>query len=520
MGKDTGFLENERVTHAYESVAKRKKNFKEFVIPLSESEIKKQGARCMDCGIPFCHQGCPLGNIIPDFNHYIYTGDLEAAFKTLISTNNFPDITGRICPAPCESACVLGINKPPVTIKSIEYAIAEHAAKKGWLYEQRKETHSSSQNQHHQHRGKVAVIGSGPAGLACADQLSKVGHHVTVFERANEIGGLLTYGIPNFKLDKKLVFKHAERMKKNGVLFKTNTEIGKKISFKELDEYFDAIVLAIGSTIPRDLSITNRDANGIYQAMDFLTAATGEILGHGKVSRELSAKGKQVLVVGGGDTGSDCIGTSIRQGAKSVTQIEILPQPPHTRDDSMPWPLYDRVFRVSTSQAEGCLRKFNILSKEFTKSITGQVTGLRYVEVKWNKNQKGFVEGKKVKTMAVDHVLLAMGFVGAEKLLPEQGGLEIDGRGRIKSYPVFREAPQSPANVVTDNPDSLKLSGYVTNKKNVFVAGDARRGQSLVVWAISEGRECAKEVDHFLRKMPSTLESKNTGAYQPGFLSA
>ncbi len=511
MGKDTGFLEFSRQIHNYDKIEKRKKNFSEFTIPLSSEEIRKQGARCMDCGIPFCHQGCPLGNIIPDFNHFLYIGDIKSAFKALTDTNNFPDITGRICPAPCESACVLGINKPPVAIKSIEYAISDEGVKRNWLYK-------PVNNRKNSLSTKVAIIGSGPAGLACADQLSQIGHQVTVFERANEIGGLLTYGIPNFKLDKKLVKQHTERIRKQGVTFKTNTEVGKDIAITEIERNFDAIVLAVGSTVPRNLPISGSESIGIYQAIEFLTAATAEVLGHNKVPPHLSAKGREVLVIGGGDTGSDCIGTSIRQKAKNVIQIEILPQPPTVRDKTMPWPLYDHIFRVSSSQAEGCSRKFNILTKEFLQDKSGKVKGIKYVEVEWDKNKRSFKEKSNSKVLKANLILLAMGFVGVEKDFSEQWGLVVDQRGRITTHPGRDFAKLSQAHLANNNPDTLNLSGYFTSKEKVFAAGDARRGQSLVVWAISEGRECAREVDGFLKKQHTTLKSKNTMIYSQGYL--
>ncbi len=486
MGKATGFIEYERSPYGYEKVEKRKKTFAEFIIPQKKSELTHQTARCMDCGIPFCSNSCPLGNIIPDFNDYIYRGNEKAAFDSLISTNNFPDITGRVCPAPCESGCVLGINKPPVTIKSIEYAISEMGHKNNWFDDGKK-----AQKQVQKPTGKrVAIIGSGPAGLACADQLSTAGHAVTVYERDDEIGGLLTYGIPNFKLEKPVVFRHVKRMEKKGVKFISNCWVGRDKSIKEIKKESDAIVLAIGATVPRDLKISNRAANGIHYAMDFLTQNTKRVLKK-KINEPLiDAKGKHVVVIGGGDTGSDCIGTSIRQGAKSVNQIEILPKPPLKRDETMPWPDYDHIFRVSTSQEEGCTRKFSILTEQFLVDAEGKLAGIEYEEIVWDKN-KGFEKtGKKGKIKA-DLVFLAMGFLSPEQDLIKQLKLEVDERNNIKS----------------DASKTERLK-YFTNVKGVFSAGDSRRGQSLVVWAISEGRECAIAVDEYLTKKPSKLPSK------------
>ncbi len=476
MGKTTGFLEYSRQTHPYKEVEKRKKNFNEFVVSLKKDELQKQGARCMDCGIPFCQSGCPLGNIIPDFNDLVYQGDMESAFATLFSTNNFPDITGRVCPAPCESACVLGINKPPVAIKTIEYSIAEKAFKNNWFPTKTlKKTNK-----------KIAIIGSGPAGLACADQLAYAGHEVVVYEREDELGGLLTYGIPNFKLEKEVVFRHISRLKKQGVSFLKNVEVGKDISVKELEKRFDAIVLAIGSTVPRDLPLAHRHGENIHFAMDFLSQNTKRVLKKNITEPLIDAKGKEVLVIGGGDTGSDCIGTSIRQGANKVTQIEILPRPPKERDATMPWPQYDRIFRVSSSQEEGCVRKFSIATKDFVLNTKGEVKGIDYTKVEWNPNQKKFIPLKEQGFLKADLIFLAMGFLHAEPKLLKKFKIKTDPRGNV-----FTEKDK-----------------YQTNIPKIFTAGDARRGQSLVVWAISEGRECALAVDEFLTKKKSVLASK------------
>lgn len=476
MGKLTGFKEFNRKTNHYLDVEKRVGNYKEFIVPLSKEEQKEQGARCMDCGIPFCHNGCPLGNLIPSFNDAVYRGDYKSAYRKLKKTNNFPEFTGRICPAPCESACVLGINKPPVAIKSIEYAIAEEAYLQGWDKEINTNIERTGK--------KIAVVGSGPAGLACADQLNQAGHEVIVYERENKIGGLLTYGIPNFKLEKEVVDRSVNRMIKEGVYFEINTSIGKDILFEDLQKGFDAVILAIGSTIPRDLPIENRESKGIYFAMDFLTQNTKKVLGTSYVKEQIIAKDKKVVVIGGGDTGSDCVGTSIRQGAKSVTQIELMPKPPQQRDDTMPWPLYDRVFRTSSSQEEGCQRDFSVLTKNFINDDNGNLKGIDAVKIKWDDSKRKFEEIENSNfIIEADLVLLAMGFVHPDT--SNFGKLDLDNRKNI----------------------AASEKDYHTNLENVFVAGDARRGQSLVVTAISEGRECAVKVNEFLESK-SVLHSK------------
>ena len=481
MGKLTGFKKLERKTHAYLNVEKRIKNFDEFGKPLDKKEIANQGERCMDCGTPFCHIGCPLGNIIPDFNHHVYNNDFEKAYQSLRSTNNFPGFTGRICPAPCESSCVLAINKPAVAIKSIELAIALEAEKKKW--------NTTAHSPKKRSKNKVAIIGSGPAGLACADQLNQAGHKVTVFERSDRIGGLLTYGIPNFKLEKKVVLDEVERMKKEGVQFITKADVGKNIDPLKLKKENDALVLAIGSTVPRDLPLENRNANGIYFAMDFLRQATKKVLNKKYTpANPISARGKNVLVIGGGDTGSDCIGTSIRQHANTVTRIELLPKPPEKRDVTMPWPQYDRIFRVSSSQQEGCDRLFSIHTKSFIVDQKNNVCGVEIEKIEWDQQKRSFKPVENSKTIIkADLILLALGFVHPENYLSKTLKLKHDERGLV----------------------SADESRYATSQKKIFVAGDARRGQSLVVWAISEGRECAKSVDEFLTKKTSKLSAKN-----------
>ncbi len=480
MGKITGFKEFARQTSKYLPVEDRIKNYKEFSIPLTKVELETQGARCMDCGVPFCHTGCPLGNLIPDFNDQVYNGKWQAAYRSLIATNNFPEFTGRICPAPCESACVLGITNPPVAIKNIEVAIVDYAFDQGWVNPVTPAIRTEK---------KIAVIGSGPAGLAAADQLNKAGHMVTVYERADRIGGLLRYGIPDFKLDKHNVQRRVDVMRAEGIQFITNANVGVNVSIEELRNSYDAIVLAGGSTVARDLPIPGRDATGIYPAMTFLTQSNkrqqGDVI---SAQEEILATGKHVVVIGGGDTGSDCVGTSIRQGAAKVTQIEILPKPPETRTAETPWPSHPgpRMLSTSSSQGEGCHRDWSVLSKEFIKDEAGNLKGINCVRVQWEGNKPTEISGSEF-FMQAERVFLAMGFLFPEpKGLLEQLGLDKDERGNVK----------------TNN-------NFATSVEKVFAAGDMRRGQSLVVWAISEGRECAKAVDEFLQKQPSLLASKN-----------
>lgn len=486
MGKPTGFKEFDRKTPEYAPVKERVQNYNDFVQPLSDKEVQTQAARCMDCGVPFCHSGhgCPLGNIIPDFNDHVYRERWQEAFDSLFSTNNFPEFTGRICPAPCESACVLGIVKPPVTIKNIEVTISDKAYEKGYL-KPNPPAHRSGKT--------VAVIGSGPAGLAAADQLNKAGHNVTVFERENRIGGLLMYGIPNFKLEKSVVERRVKLMQDEGIVFKTNANVGENVSIEDLKNEFDAIVLAGGSTVGRDLPIEGRDAHGVHLAMTFLTQNTKRVLGDTVPSEEeILATGKNVVVIGGGDTGSDCVGTSIRQQAASVTQIELLPEPPRDRDDSMPWPLYPRIFRISSSQAEGCERDFAVLTKEFLKDEQGNLTGIKCVRIEWGVHEDGKRPGFKELegsefVIKAELVLLAMGFLHPQhKGMLDQLGIEKDDRGNVKAN-----------------------QRYATSQEGIFVAGDMRRGQSLVVWAISEGRECAHYVDEYLTGRKSRLHLKS-----------
>lgn len=493
MGKITGFLEFTRELPKYRSVEERLKDYKEIPTVFAEEKTNNQAARCMDCGVPFCHNGCPLGNIIPEFNDAVYNNDWKLAAEILLSTNNFPEYTGRICPAPCETACVLGINQPPVAIEHIEKTIIEKAFELN-LIQPIKPNLRSGKN--------VAVVGSGPAGMAAAAQLNKAGHTVTVFERADRIGGLLRYGIPDFKLEKTVIDRRISLMKEEGIIFKTNTNVGIDIKIEELRNNFDAIILTGGSTVPRDLPIKGRNLNGIYPAMEFLSQQNKRVseiateVDHRGVKYEngdILATDKNVLVIGGGDTGSDCVGTSNRHQAKSITQIELLGKPPLERAESTPWPNWPMMLRTSSSHEEGCERQWSILTKEFIGNEKEELIGLKIVEIEWKtidgKAQMVEVEGSE-RVLPCELVLLAMGFVHPqhEGLLKELN-VELDERGNVKA------------------------NNYKTNVDKVFTAGDIRRGQSLVVWAISEGRECAREVDTFLMG-ESQLEAKDKGVLQ------
>jgi len=476
MGKPTGFKEIERQERTYAPVADRVTHYNEFVIELSDEQLSAQGARCMDCGIPFCHQGCPVDNIIPDWNDLVYRGDWEEAVKVLHTTNNFPEVTGRICPAPCQESCTLNITDEPVTIKTIECAIIDKAWQEGWV---------KPQVAPHKTGKRVAVVGSGPAGLAAAQQLARVGHSVVVYERQDRIGGLLRYGIPDFKLDKKLLDRRVAQMRAEGVEFHTNSYIGVDIPAKQLIDDFDAVVLTGGSEKPRDLPVPGRELNGVEFAMDFLRANSKAVQGlPGAEDNLISASGKHVVVIGGGDTGSDCIGTSNRHGAKSVTQIEILDKPPEKEDKGTTWPDWPNKLRTSTSQEEGCERMWNVATKAFIDDGNGNLKACQCVLVKWDKDDKGQwkmseVEGSEFEIKA-DLVTLAMGFVHpVHEGMIEELGVELDGRGNILGS--------------TDGVDA-----YKTSIDGVFAAGDIRRGQSLVVWAIREGRQAAKAVDEYL----------------------
>ncbi len=481
MGKATGFLEFDRLLPQKDSVENRKQNYQEFVHFFTEDQLNGQAARCMNCGIPFCHSGCPLGNVIPEFNDAVYDGKWEDAYNILVSTNNFPEFTGRICPAPCESACVLGINKNPVAIEEIEKHIIEIAYKKGYVKPNKSYIKTGK---------KVAVVGSGPAGLAAAAQLNKAGHDVVVYERDDKVGGLLRYGIPDFKLDKSVIDRRVEIMQQSGVEFRTNAEVGKNVPASELDQY-DAVVLSGGSTIPRNLNIPGRELKGVHFAMDFLKQQNKRV-GNSPIDvEEIHAGGKNVLVIGGGDTGSDCVGTSNRHGAKSVTQFELMPQPPQSRTEAMPWPTYPMLLKTTTSHEEGCDRYWAISTKEFLGDENGNLRAALIVDLEWEKDTLGRptkfkeVEGSQ-RELPCELVTLAMGFLHPQhEGLLEQLGVAFDERGNIKA----------------------KEGEYKTSVDKIFTAGDMRRGQSLVVWAISEGRECARKVDAYLMGT-TVLESK------------
>ena len=470
MGKIKGFMEFDRLKEPVIDPKKRIKNFNEFTIAPENEQLKEQGARCMDCGVPFCHSGCPLGNLIPDFNDAVYNNEWERALSILHSTNNFPEFTGRLCPAPCEEACVLGIVNPPVSIELIEKYIVERGFKEGWIKPILPKTKTGK---------KIAIIGSGPAGLAAAQQLNRAGHSVTVFERENKIGGLLRYGIPDFKMEKNIIDRRLNILKAEGVNFKCNIEVGKTISAKEIEKDFDAILLAIGASVKREMPIPGSDLNGVIQAMDFLPHNNKAVDGQHRIDFEFLAKDRNVIVIGGGDTGSDCIGTSNRQGAKSVTNFEIMPKPADERTDENPWPYWPFKLKTSSSHEEGSHREWSILTKEFVSDKKGNVKGLKTVEVEWKKipGQKPKLiekEGSE-KEWPCDLALLALGFTGPEKSVAEQFGLNFDEKNNIKGE-----------------------TEYQTNKKSIFTAGDCRRGQSLIVWAISEGREAAHQIDLFL----------------------
>ena len=471
MGKITGFLEFDRKVEEYTPVEERVKNYKEFTKPLQEKELKNQGARCMDCGIPFCHSGCPLGNLIPDFNDAVYRGKWDKASDILHSTNNFPEFTGRLCPAPCEEACVLGINEDPVTIENIEKNIVETAFKKGWVVAEPPERRTGK---------KIAVVGSGPAGLSAAQQLNRAGHTVTVFERDEKPGGLLRYGIPDFKMEKHIIDRRLKVLEDEGIEFKCGINIGKDIKADELKIEYDAIVLCGGATIRRNLPIEGADLKGVVQAMDFLPQNNRRVDGVKKFENEIMATGKNVIVIGGGDTGSDCIGTSFRHGAKSVSNFEIMPMSTTERPEGQPWPFWPMRLRTSSSHKEGAERFFSISTKRFVGDKDGNLTGLVTAEVEWIKTpgqgpQLKEVEGTE-KEWKCELALLALGFTGSEMTIAEQLGLKADDRTNIKA----------------------SEADYKTNVPGVFAAGDQRRGQSLIVWAISEGRQAAYHVDTYL----------------------
>jgi len=483
MGKPTGFIEFPRVAPPRRPVHERKQDYRDVYLRLPVHQVTEQAARCMDCGVPFCQSGCPLGNIIPDWNDLVYRGQWHEAYQRLRATNNFPEFTGRICPAPCESACVLGINERPVTIEQIEKEISERAWDEGWMVPNPPAVRTGR---------RVAVIGSGPAGLAAADQLNRVGHTVTVFERHDRIGGLLRYGIPDFKLEKHVVERRVALMEEEGVRFITNAEVGRNYPIEELDA-FDAVVLCGGATKPRDLPIPGRDLDGIHFAWDYLWQQNKRNAGDSLDDiPPIHAAGKHVVVIGGGDTGSDCIGTANRQGAASITQFEVMPTPPKTRPEDQPWPFMPLVLSTSTSHEEGAERKWSIMTKEFRGS-DGRVQSLHTVRVRPVTDEDGRVRFEEQRgsehEWPADLVLLAIGYLGPEREgLIEKLGIELDARGNVK----------------TDENGMTSRPGY-------FAAGDMHRGQSLVVWAISEGRETARGVDAYLRRSEPVLPTKGEG---------
>ena len=480
MGKVTGFMEFERIEEGYKAVNERLKHYKEFVIALDDEQSKAQGARCMDCGTPFCNSGCPVNNIIPDFNDLVYQGDWKNAIAVLHSTNNFPEFTGRICPAPCEAACTLNVNDDAVGIKSIEHAIIDRAWKEGWV---------KPLPAKHKTGKKIAVVGSGPAGMAAAQQLARVGHDVTLFEKNDRIGGLLRYGIPDFKMEKTHIDRRVDQMKAEGVVFRAGVMVGampkdnkvtnwakETVSAEQLQKDFDAVLLTGGSEQSRDLPVPGRDLKGIHFAMEFLPQQNKVNAGDA-FQNQLRADGKHVIVIGGGDTGSDCVGTSNRHGAVSVTQFEVMPQPPVEENKPMVWPYWPMKLRTSSSHEEGCDREFAISTQEFMGD-NGKITGLKTVHIEMKDGKLVNIAGTE-KTYKADLVLLAMGFVNPVPAVLEAFGIEKDSRGNAKAHTELD-------------------GGYATNVPKVFAAGDMRRGQSLVVWAIREGRQAARAVDEFL----------------------
>ena len=487
MGKVTGFLEYERLEEGYEPVPERVKTWKEFVITLAEDQAQVQGARCMDCGTPFCNSGCPVNNIIPDFNDLVYRGDWQSAIEVLHSTNNFPEFTGRVCPAPCEAACTLNVNDDPVGIKSIEHAIIDRAWSEGWVTAQPAALKTGK---------KVAVVGSGPAGLAAAQQLARAGHDVTVFEKNSRIGGLLRYGIPDFKMEKTHIDRRVAQMQAEGVVFRSGVLVGampaegpgskvtndaaQTISAEQLKTEFDAVLLTGGSEVSRDLPVPGRDLDGVHFAMEFLPQQNKVVAGD-KVKGQIKATAKHVVVIGGGDTGSDCVGTSNRHGAASVTQFELMPMPPEHEDKPLTWPYWPTKLRTSSSHEEGCQREFAIATKAFvagTGKDKGRVVALKTVHVQWQGGKMVELPGTE-KEVKADLVLLAMGFTAPVASVLDAFGVERDARGNAKAH-------------------TEAQGGYRTNVDKVFAAGDMRRGQSLVVWAIREGRQAARAVDEAL----------------------
>ena len=471
MGKITGFIEYDRRVETYDPVDERLKHYREFTKPLKAAELKKQGARCMDCGIPFCHSGCPLGNLIPDFNDAVYRGQWKKAAELLHATNNFPEFTGRLCPAPCEEACVLGINEDPVSIENIEKQIAEKAFEAGWITPEPPARRTEK---------RVAIVGSGPAGLAAAQQLNRAGHWVTVFERDEKPGGLLRYGIPDFKLEKNIIDRRLAILKKEGITFRCGMHVGVDLPASSLLEDFDALLLCGGATVRRRLSIPGAEVKGVVQAMDFLSQNNRRVSGSPISGDPIDARGKRVIVIGGGDTGSDCLGTALRQGATSVLNFEILSRPPAGRPGGQPWPFWPMRLRTSSSHKEGAERVFSISTKMFNADDVGNLKSLVTVDVEWVRGPDGRRTLKEIpgteKEWPCDLALLALGFSGSEPTLADSLGLQMDTR----------------SNILASEKD------YKTNIPGVFAAGDQRRGQSLIVWAISEGRQAAHHLDAYL----------------------
>ena len=465
MGKPTGFMDIEKIDRGYKPVSERISNYKEFVVPLSKEETINQAARCMDCGVPYCHNGCPVNNQIPDWNDLVYSDDWKNALENLHSTNNFPEFTGRICPAPCEAACTLNLYEEPVSIKTIECAIIDRGFDEGWIKPKISREKSGK---------RVSIIGAGPAGLACAQQLTRAGHEVTVYEKNNKAGGLLRYGIPDFKMEKHIIDRRINQLEDEGTIFKYGINVGVDISIDELENKYDAIVLSGGSEHPRDLPVEGRDLDGVHFAMEFLPQQNRRVSNEGVPSKtkEILATNKNVIVIGGGDTGSDCIGTSIRQGAESVTQLEIMPIPPEQENKLLTWPNWPLKLRTSSSQSEGALRDFSVMTQSVSGE-NGKVIGINCVKV----DEKMKPIPKTEFSLKADLILLAMGFVHPiHEGLIEYSKTELDERGNVKA----------------------NTKDYKTSASKIFTAGDMRRGQSLVVWAIREGRQCASSVDYFL----------------------
>jgi glutamate synthase (NADPH/NADH) small chain len=475
MGHPTGFLRIDRKERSYDKVEARLKTWKEFVHPLAPAEVSEQGARCMDCGIPFCHSGCPVNNLIPDFNELVRRDRWQAALEVLQSTNNFPEFTGRVCPAPCEASCTLNIDDNPVAIKSIECAIVDRGWEEGWIQPQVAARKTCK---------RVAVVGSGPAGMSCAQQLARAGHSVTLFEKNDRIGGLLRYGIPDFKMEKRLIDRRVLQMEAEGVEFRTGVEVGQTVSLKSLLEGYDAVALTGGAEWPRDLEVPGRDLNGVHYAMEFLVPQNRRVAGDDEARAApkgtIHAKGKHVVVIGGGDTGSDCVGTSNRHGAASVTQLEVMPQPPERENKPLTWPDWPLKMRTSSSHEEGAARDFAVLTKRAVGK-GGRIEALECVRIDWAKGADGRMSMVEVPgsefTLKADLVLLAMGFLGPRKPgMLEQSGVSLDPRGNV----------------------SANMMDYRCSVPKLFAAGDMRRGQSLVVWAIREGRQCAQSIDESL----------------------